>query len=346
MHPHPPPAGKSARRLRILLCGYGPLGAAILEALLHCAEICEVSGVFRWAARPGSGTGWEPSERRMAQCVIQSGLLDIRCPGVNSYEFSALLGKLRPDVLLVGSWGEIIQPHVLNLPNLLPVNCHPSKLPAHRGANPYASVILTGETETGVTFHRITCSVDAGPILLQRTLSLGNDDTGETVRERCAILAAAMIPELVARLHAHIVQGLPLEEQPQDDSKQSLYLSLRPEDALLDWSTDVDALSRKLRGLYPWIAPTSRLEGKHLTLFQHPRLVEAERIGKASESKREPGEIIRRERGRLWIATTEPGILLEVPACLVTTFSGFSVPSWSNYVLSPWLFQPGRRFRS
>src|SRR5688572_24464917 len=110
----PPPPGPEPRpvrrgpdsRLRLILCGYGPLGLALLEALLQCADTCDIAGVFRWAARPGSATGWEASERRMAECVAASGLRDIRCPGVNSYEFSALLSKIRPNVLLIGSWGE------------------------------------------------------------------------------------------------------------------------------------------------------------------------------------------------------------------------------------------------
>jgi methionyl-tRNA formyltransferase len=326
------------------LCGYGPLGLALLEALLQCADTCDIAGVFRWAARPGSTTGWEASERRMAECVAASGLRDIRCPGVNSYEFSALLGEIRPDVLLIGSWGEIVRPHVLAFPGLLPVNCHPSKLPAHRGANPYASVILAGETETGVTFHRIIRAVDAGPILLQRTLPLGDDDTGETVRDRCAALAAAMLPELVARLHAHIVDGLPLEEYPQDESKQSLYPSLRPEDGLLDWSVDVDALSRKLRGLYPWMAPASRLEGKILTLFRHPSLTEDTAFEGGDGANRQPGEIVRNKGRRIWIATTKPGTLLEIPACRIAALGGLPMPNWMSHLLSPWLLRPGRRF--
>lgn len=328
------------RRLKILFCGYGHLGLALLQGLLACPELCEVVGVFRWISRPGGEQYWDTIEETLKQTVTDAGLLDIQCPGMNSFEFATLLETLEPDVVLVGSWGEILKPHILNRENLLFINCHPSKLPAHRGANPYASVILHNEAETGVTFHRMVAQIDAGAILMQSAIPLVEHDTGESVRDKCSAAAYAMTPSLVQQLYQHCLGQVPLAVQEQEHSIQSYYPPLKTEDGLLTWAEDAITLYRHCRALYPWIVCYGHLDGGRIVLFFSPRFVP--RPEGLPDMK--PGSILSFKEGVLMIALNDPEWVMEVPHYqLAGLYKGYW-PIWLSRFMAKWMFKPGRRF--
>lgn len=329
------------RKLKILLCGYGHLGLGILQGLLRCPELCEVVGVFRWTARPGGQAFWEPVEDEFKGLITQAGLQDIQCPGVNSFEFIQLLQELQPDVVLVGSWGEILKPHILELPGLILVNCHPSKLPAHRGANPYASVILQQEQETGVTFHRMAAQIDAGAIFLQRAVPLNAHENGESVRAKCVETAQDMVPELVSNLYCHVVKGQPLPEQEQNHEHKSYYGQLKQEYGQLDWSQNAEGMFRQIRGLYPWIVCYSFLEGKRAVMFYECHFVQ---IDPQIVQGKLPGTIHRFEPGALQIVMNDPNYLLEVRTYQIAANANFFLPTWACRFLAPFLLKPGKRF--
>jgi methionyl-tRNA formyltransferase len=329
------------RKLKILLCGYGHLGLGILQGLLSCHDQCEVVGVFRWTARPGGHAFWEPVEDDFKNLIAQAGLLDIQCTGVNSFEFIQLLQELQPDVVLVGSWGEILKPHILELPGVILVNCHPSKLPAHRGANPYASVILQQETETGVTFHRMAPQIDAGAIFLQRSVPLGPYENGETVRGKCVETAQAMVPELVSNLYRHVVHGEPLPELEQDHTVKSYYGQLKQERGQLDWSQNAEDMFRQIRGLYPWIVCYSFLEGRRAVVFYECRFIA---VDPAVVQGKLPGTIHQFEQGAFQVVVNDPNFLLEVTTYQIAANTNFFLPAWACGFLAPFLLRPGKRF--
>ena len=93
-------------------------------------------------------------------------------------------------------------------------NVHPSLLPRYRGFNPYFWVIANGETESGVTVHRLTDQFDAGPILLQRRLALRTDETLASLWQRLSAEGAAAVCEALPL----IAGGAPLlgEQAPGD----------------------------------------------------------------------------------------------------------------------------------
>lgn len=338
MNPTPPP--RPDRKLRILLCGYGHLGLALLRGLWERGADCEIVGVFRWSSRPGGKGYWEPIEETFQQEVRQFGLREIQCKGLNAYEFTVILQDLKPDVLLVGSWGEIIKPHLIDLPGLLLINCHPSKLPAHRGANPYSSVILQNESETGVTFHRVAPTIDSGAIILQRAVPLEDTESGATVRDKCASVAYEMVAELLGRLRGYILDAEPLGEIEQDHSLKSYYPQLKPKDGELDWNWGVDAMCRHMRALFPWIACSSYLEGKHHMMFYDPQFVPRQNL---NETLPPPGTILAFESGKIRVALADFERELLVSAYQFASGQRFW-PMWLTRLLAPFLLRPGKRF--
>lgn len=234
---------------RIIMLGYGTLALGVLEGLL-ASEDCEVVGVFRWSRHPRFRGRADSDEKKFGDLIRRNGIAEIRCGGVNSARFLHALKKRRADTVLIATWGEILKSPVLSLPNVRFINCHPSLLPEHRGANPYHSAIRNGERRTGVSFHLVEETIDTGPIITQSKVEIRKDDTGETLRQRCASKAQALAPELAFLLN-HPDRLTPTSQQ--DIGSGSYFPALRPQDGLIHWEQTVDDIQNLIRGVQPWV---------------------------------------------------------------------------------------------
>ncbi|MGE0201670.1 MAG: methionyl-tRNA formyltransferase [Candidatus Melainabacteria bacterium] len=324
--------------LRVVLAGYGSLGAALLRGLL-ASDGCTVVGVFRWESTR-LGTAMRDDETMSFRTLVNRfGLPDIRFGSMNDYPFTAWLTQNQVDLVLVGSWGEILKRHLLDLPDLQMINCHPALLPAHRGANPYSSVILSDERFSGVTFHRITEGVDEGPILLQETLPVQTGETGESLRGRTSLLAESMVPRLIAGLRS--AEGL--AEINQAGAVASYFPPLRVEDGLVDFSQSAERILCRQRALYPWLLPYTFIAGKTLVRFNRLSLRLRERD--PGQAAYVPGTVLSLDGGRLQVATVTPGCVLEsgdyaVYRTLFDRWGGF-LPAWLSRWWLPRIIRPG-----
>jgi methionyl-tRNA formyltransferase len=342
----PEDKGTANKIVKIVLCGYGHTGLGLLKGLLKCPQYCTVTGVFRWVNIPGKQHHWEGVEKEFAALVAEHALLDIACDGVNSYPFTQILSSLTPDVLLFGSWGEIIKPHILDQSALTVINCHPAKLPAHQGANPYASVILHNETETGVTFHLMVSKIDAGDILLQESIPVLPTYTGDTLRQLCASTAETLVEQLARLLHYHHGNQLPLVGTPQDPLQQSYFPQLKPSDGKLNWQHNSEQIFRQMRALFPWmITYASLLEISWLklsitVLFFAPSFQLVQAPGKTIP----PGTLLFVSPEKLLIALRNETELLEVQQYHIR-INQWIVPRWIATVLRLFLLRTGKQLQ-
>jgi methionyl-tRNA formyltransferase len=330
------------RKLKILLIGYGPLGWALLKGLLACRDTVEITGVFPWSNRPKYRQYRVEHEIPFVKLIRKHRIPEIKCKGVNHFSFMPILESQRPDVLLIGSWGEILKKPVLEFPGLTVINCHPSKLPAHRGSNPYASAIRMGETETGVTFHLVNEGIDTGAVLLQETLPILPDDTGVTLRERATAVAESMVPGLIHGLLAGIGQLGGLMPIAQDESLQSYFPAIGLEDGRVFWEQPAQAVYNQIRGLQPWLDAFSFVNGHILVSFNQAVL-----IPQSQPLDYPPGLILGNKKGCLWVASSDPHQLFRLSG--IRFFSRrlgqhlpFGLSTWISLVLC----RPGNRLIS
>jgi methionyl-tRNA formyltransferase len=99
------------------------------------------------------------------------------------------------DLALVSNFGIILPEEILNIPTRGFLNLHLGLLPDYPGREPIRDVLKTKEIITGVTLHRMTKKVDAGPILAKRIMSLGVRRQPDDVFERLAYASATLIEE-------------------------------------------------------------------------------------------------------------------------------------------------------
>jgi methionyl-tRNA formyltransferase len=177
---------------------------------------------------------------------------------INTPDGLELLGALKPDLLVVAAYGQILSKDVLTVPTRGTINVHASLLPRYRGAAPVAYAILGGEQRTGVTIIKVTPGLDSGDMILQDALDILPDDTTGSLEARLAALGARMATEAARKYAA----GGPVEGVKQDPALVTKAPKIKKEFGSIDWTKPADYIERFVRAMQPW--PTA------YTFFHRP----------------------------------------------------------------------------
>jgi methionyl-tRNA formyltransferase len=171
--------------------------------------------------------------------------------------------KLKPDVLVVASYGKILPPELLQIPRKGAINVHGSMLPKYRGASPIQTAIAEGETETGVTIMLMNEKMDEGEILASAKIKIKDTDTFETLSSRMAPLAADLLNQV---LHVW-VWSKRIKPVPQKQDEATYTKILKKEDVFFDLTKPPKNLANLVRAYHPWPGVWTRYEGKILKLL-------------------------------------------------------------------------------
>jgi methionyl-tRNA formyltransferase len=151
------------------------------------------------------------------------------------------------DVMVVIAFGQKIAPYIVNHPRLGSINLHASLLPKYRGAAPINWAIIRGETETGNSVIRLASKMDAGAILAQSRLRMGDLETAGEMHDRLAEDGEQVIPRVVAQLTTGEAS-----ETPQDELHATLAPKLSREASNIDLTRPAGEIANQIRGMYPW----------------------------------------------------------------------------------------------
>lgn len=173
------------------------------------------------------------------------------------------LRALRPDVIVVVAFGQILPKALLDIPPLGCINVHASLLPKYRGAAPLNWCLVNGETETGVTTMLMDVGLDTGPMLLKRSTPIDPDEDITSLHDRMSTLGAALLSETLDGLRAGTITP-----QPQDDSQSSYAPLLKKEYGLLEWNQSAQQLHDRIRGLNVWPVAFTALDGQVLKVYR------------------------------------------------------------------------------
>jgi methionyl-tRNA formyltransferase len=232
----------------------GKLGVPLLDALAGDGRV-RLLGVGTQPDRPrGRQLRLEPTA--VAAHADRLGIRADRVPSVNQEGFLSHVSELRPELLVVASFGQILKPALLSLPPCGCLNIHASLLPRHRGASPVSAAILAGDRRTGITFMRMDAGLDTGPIYRQAATDIGAEDDAESVEARLASLAAAGLVDCIVA-----VARQALMPSPQPAEGVTYAPRLAKEDGLVNWSTSARQIERQVRALRPWPCAFTVLPG-------------------------------------------------------------------------------------
>jgi len=162
-------------------------------------------------------------------------------------EALAWLKDLKPDLVIVTAYGQILPSALLRLPRFGAVNLHPSLLPKYRGPSPIQTAILNGDKQTGTTLMLLNDKLDQGPILAQTKIAIAPADTYLTLSQKLAQLSI----ELLEKTLPLYLAGK-LKPKPQKEAVATFCKMIKRQDGLIDWQKSAIEIQRQLRAFTPW----------------------------------------------------------------------------------------------
>lgn len=171
------------------------------------------------------------------------------------------LASLKPELIVVAAFGQILPQKVLSLPKFGCLNIHPSLLPQYRGPSPVATSLLCGDLLTGVTIILMDEGLDSGPILAQEKVDIAATGTTGSLTAKLAHVGAGLLMDTLPKW----LKG-ELEPQPQGESQATYSRLITSKDGEIDWHLPAVELWQRVRAFNPWPGCYTWWQGKRLKI--------------------------------------------------------------------------------
>lgn len=246
--------------LRFLFMGTPMFAVPTLERLVEAGHEC--LSVWTQPDRP-KGRGQQVTMSAVKEAAVKLGLRVYQPERIRRPEQVELIASLKPDVIVVVGYGQIIPQSIIDLPRLGIINVHASLLPKYRGAAPVQWAIANGEKVTGVTTMLINAGLDTGDMLLKAETPIGPDESAEELSQRLAVLGADLAVQTVKGW----AEGT-ISRQPQEESEATLAPILKREDGLIRWDLTAFQIHNRIRGFRPWPGAYTTFRQQRLHIWQ------------------------------------------------------------------------------
>jgi methionyl-tRNA formyltransferase len=245
--------------MRIFFWGTPEFAAPSLRALL--GEGHEVAGVVTQPDKP-QGRLRKIIPPPVKQIALEESVPVFQPGSPKDPDFQEMLRAIAPDISIVVAYGHILPRTVIDLAPLGTLNVHASLLPALRGAAPIQAAIRDGLRETGISIMRVVEKLDAGPVILQSTTPIANDETYGELQLRLAELGALTLLEALALISVGAAN-----ERIQDDARATYAPKITREITRVDWTLGAENVGRVIRAYDPKPGAFSMLTGTEVKLF-------------------------------------------------------------------------------
>ncbi|WP_338674453.1 methionyl-tRNA formyltransferase [Streptomyces sp. SCSIO 30461] len=224
--------------MRVVMFGYQTWGHRTLQALLESRH-----EVVLVVTHPRSEHAYERIwGDSVADLAEKHGVPVLLRNRPDDEELLRAIERAAPDLIVANNWRTWLPPEIFGLPPNGTLNIHDSLLPAYAGFSPLIWALINGETEVGVTAHRMNTELDMGDILLQRSVPVGATDTATDLFHRTVDLIAPIVTDAL-----DLIASGRAVWTPQDTSQSSFFHKRSLEDSRIDWSWPAEALERLVR---------------------------------------------------------------------------------------------------
>lgn len=246
--------------MRVVFMGTPEFAVPALEKLIE--DEYEVVAVYTQPDKP-EGRGRVPAAPPVKRVALRDGLQVLQPSSLRQPEEAERLSDLRPDVVVVAAFGQILPPGILEVPEHGCLNIHPSLLPSYRGATPIPAAILAGDEDTGVTIMLLDAGMDTGPTLSQFVVEIEPEDTTDSLTVKLAQAGARLLGETLPAW----VEGS-LVPRPQDESRASYTHPIVKENGAIDWRLPAEDIWRGVRAYCPWPGSYTWWRGRMMKILQ------------------------------------------------------------------------------
>lgn len=296
---------ETMNKVRTLFMGTPDFSVPCLEKLLTMEQLTVVGAVTQPDKPRGRGKKLTPSP--VKACAEKNGLpvyQPIRIK--NDEEFlRQLREEIKPELIIVVAFGQILPAEVLDLPKYGCINVHASLLPKYRGAAPMQRVIMDGEAVTGVTTMLMDIGLDTGDMLEKSELAIAPDMNLEELHDTLSAQGAELMKTTIEKTLAGTIT-----RTKQDDSLSCYAKMIEKDTGAIDWSRTTAEIHNLVRALDP--AP-----GAFTSLGEEKYKIWRTKPSNISADSKEPGDIIQAD-GKGLLVKTGDGVIevieLQAPA--------------------------------
>ena len=196
--------------------------------------------------------------------------LDVRTPQSlkNNNEEELFLNELKPDIILVVSFGQMIPKNLLNIPKYGFLNVHASLLPKWRGAAPIQRAIMNMDSETGISIMKIEPELDSGPVMLQSKIKIHPNFNCEEQSKEMSKIGAKLILDALELIEANKAKF-----QPQNESEITYAKKIAKTEAKINWREDAQNILAKINALNPNPGCWFELDGSRVKIIKAKKII-------------------------------------------------------------------------
>jgi len=233
-------------KLRIIFMGTPDFAVATLEALVE--HNYNIVGVITAPDKP-AGRGRKLNESAVKLYAKSKGLHIMQPTNLKADAFIKELTDLKANLQIVVAF-RMLPKLVWEMPKYGTFNLHASLLPNYRGAAPINWAIINGETKTGASTFFIDEKIDTGEMILQKEVPIDKNENAGSLHDKLMSLGSELVLKTVSLISEGHVKTKP---QPKGSDLKTAY-KLNKENCKIDWSTKLESIYNKIRGLSPYPA--------------------------------------------------------------------------------------------
>lgn len=271
---------------KIIFMGTPGFSVPILQALFESDY--EVIAVVTQPDRP-VGRKRVLTPPPVKELALQHNVPIYQPEKISGSEEMAELIALEADLIVTAAYGQFLPTKLLNAPKYRAINVHASLLPKYRGGAPVHYAIIDGEKETGVSIMYMERKMDAGDVLVQKSIPIEASDDVQAMFDKLSILGRDLLMETLPKLFAGDINPV-----PQDESKVTFSPNISREEERIDWELTATQIANKIRGMRPWPVAHALLNDERCKMWA------AVPVEEASDSK--PGTITHWDKSGIYVA--------------------------------------------
>ena len=278
--------------LKIIIIGQSEFGASTIERLIKNTN----NSVLAVFTRPPAKTGQEDPMVKISKI---NNVKNFQFPKLNSKEAIKTFQNLKADLCVMAYVTDIVPEEIIFFPKFGTIQYHPSLLPKHRGPSSINWPIINGETKTGLTIFWPDRGLDTGPILLQKEVHIGANDTAGTLYfDKLFPLGIDAIEESVDLIRSGLY---PMKNQNEHLATYESWC--KEEDVQINWNRNMNDLHNLIRGSDPQPGASTTLKSKSISIYGSHKL-----IGTQNEI---PGSVIGIDKTGIRVTCPGGSILFE-----------------------------------
>ncbi|MBO4511712.1 MAG: methionyl-tRNA formyltransferase [Victivallales bacterium] len=244
--------------VKVYFLGSGAISIPVLDGLLRSEEVKLVGVGSQCKIQKDASKPIRTMTTPLIKHCDEIGLEVDKLATVNNEAYHQRFKDSGAEILVVASFGQILKPALLALPQFGCLNVHASLLPKYRGAAPVIAAVLNGDPVTGVTFMEMEAGLDTGGSYEMLELEIEKDETAADLEMRLGELAGQNIGRVIWDIARN-----GKKPTPQPTEGVSYVGKVKKEDGIVNWDCNAERIVNMIAAYAGWPCVCARIPARN-----------------------------------------------------------------------------------